>query len=97
MQIRNLEAALGAEVLSVELAAPLRKSEVDAIETAWRARVAESGGPCQKRLRGDSSDSIAERRWPSVSLLMRYWGSSPAGGMSCVIWYTPVPNFERGL
>ena len=39
MEIRNLEAALGAEVLGVELAAPLRKSEVDAIETAWRERL----------------------------------------------------------
>src|SRR6516162_821112 len=39
MEIRNLEAALGAEVLGVELAAPLRKSEVDAIEAAWRERL----------------------------------------------------------
>ncbi len=39
MEIRNLDAALGAEVLGVELAAPLRKSEVDAIERAWRERL----------------------------------------------------------
>jgi hypothetical protein len=55
------------------------------------SRAAGSGAePCQKRLRGDSSDSIAERRWPSFSLLMRYCGSSPTGGMSCAIWYAPV-------
>jgi taurine dioxygenase len=39
MEIRNLDAALGAEVLGIELAAPLRESEVDAIETAWRERL----------------------------------------------------------
>ena len=39
MEIRNLYAALGAEVLGIELAAPLRESEVDAIETAWSERL----------------------------------------------------------
>src|SRR6266478_9714276 len=39
MQIRNLDAALGAEVLGIELAAPLLKAEVTAIETAWRERL----------------------------------------------------------
>jgi taurine dioxygenase len=39
MQIRNLDAALGAEVLGIKLAAPLVKAEVDAIETAWRERL----------------------------------------------------------
>jgi taurine dioxygenase len=39
MEIRNLDAVLVAEVLGIELAAPLRESEVDAIETAWRERL----------------------------------------------------------
>jgi taurine dioxygenase len=39
MQIRNLDAALGAEVLGIELSEPLLKAEVTAIETAWRERL----------------------------------------------------------
>src|SRR3981081_2772320 len=39
MQIRNLDAALGTEVLGIELAAPLLKAEVTAIESAWRERL----------------------------------------------------------
>ena len=39
MQIRDLDAALGAEVLGIELAAPLLKAEVTAIESVWRERL----------------------------------------------------------
>ena len=39
MQIRDLDAALGAEVLAIELAAPLLKAEVTAIESVWRERL----------------------------------------------------------
>jgi taurine dioxygenase len=39
MQIRNLDAVLGAEILGIELAAPLVKAEIDAVETAWRERL----------------------------------------------------------
>jgi taurine dioxygenase len=39
MQIRNLDAALGAEILEVELSAPLPQAEVGAIEAAWRERL----------------------------------------------------------
>jgi taurine dioxygenase len=39
MQIRNLEAALGAEILDVELSEPLPQADVAAIEAAWRERL----------------------------------------------------------
>jgi taurine dioxygenase len=39
MEVRNLEAVLGAEVTGVDLAAPLTAAEVDTIETAWRERL----------------------------------------------------------
>jgi taurine dioxygenase len=37
--ISNLDAPLGAEVSSVDLAKPLPQSDINAIETAWRARL----------------------------------------------------------
>jgi len=39
MQIKNLDAALGAEILDVELSRPLPQAEVAAIEAAWRERL----------------------------------------------------------
>src|SRR5215831_17779207 len=39
MQIRDLDAALGAGVLGIELAAPLLKAEVTAIDSVWRERL----------------------------------------------------------
>jgi taurine dioxygenase len=39
MQIRNLDAALGAEILDVELSEPLPQADVAAIEAAWRERL----------------------------------------------------------
>jgi taurine dioxygenase len=39
MQIKNLDAALGAEILDVELSQPLPQAEVAAIEAAWRERL----------------------------------------------------------
>jgi taurine dioxygenase len=39
MQIKNLDAALGAEILDVELSQALPQAEVAAIEAAWRERL----------------------------------------------------------
>jgi taurine dioxygenase len=39
MQIKDLDAALGAEVVGIELAKPLAQTEVEAIESAWRERL----------------------------------------------------------
>jgi taurine dioxygenase len=39
MEIRDLDAALGAEVMGVELGKPLARVDIDAIETAWRERL----------------------------------------------------------
>jgi taurine dioxygenase len=39
MEVRNLDAVLGAEVAGVDLARPLAAPEVDAIEIAWRERL----------------------------------------------------------
>ena len=39
LSIRNLDAPLGAEVSGVDLAEPLARDEVDAIEQAWRDRL----------------------------------------------------------
>ena len=37
--IKNLDAALGAEVADVDLAKPLLRTDIDAIEAAWRERL----------------------------------------------------------
>jgi taurine dioxygenase len=39
MQIKHLDAALGAEVVGIELAKPLARTEVEAIAAAWRERL----------------------------------------------------------
>jgi taurine dioxygenase len=39
MQIKDLDAALGAEVVGINLARPLAQTEVAAIEAAWRERL----------------------------------------------------------
>jgi taurine dioxygenase len=39
ISIRNLDAPLGAEVRSIDLAKPLPRDDVDAIEAAWRTRL----------------------------------------------------------
>jgi taurine dioxygenase len=39
LSIRNLDAALGAEVQGVDLSKPLQRDEIDAIEDAWRRRL----------------------------------------------------------
>ena len=39
MQIKDLDAGLGAEVVGIELAKPLAQTEVEAIEAAWRERL----------------------------------------------------------
>src|SRR6516164_4911203 len=39
MQIGNLDAALGAEILDIELSEPLPQAVVAAIEAAWRERL----------------------------------------------------------
>jgi taurine dioxygenase len=39
ISIRNLDAPLGAEVRGLDLAKPLARNDVDAIEEAWRARL----------------------------------------------------------
>jgi alpha-ketoglutarate-dependent taurine dioxygenase len=39
MQIKNLDAALGAEVAGIDLSAPLARPHADAIEAAWRERL----------------------------------------------------------
>jgi taurine dioxygenase len=39
VQIKNLTAALGAEVAGVDLSGPLPQADIDAIETAWRERL----------------------------------------------------------
>jgi taurine dioxygenase len=39
MQIKDLDAALGAEVVGIELAEPLSQAAREAIETAWRERL----------------------------------------------------------
>jgi taurine dioxygenase len=39
MQIKNLDAPLGAEVAGVDLAAPLPRADLDAIAAAWRERL----------------------------------------------------------
>jgi taurine dioxygenase len=39
MHIRNLDAPLGAEVAGVDLAGPLARDDLDAIEAAWRERL----------------------------------------------------------
>lgn len=37
--IKNLDAALGAEVAGIDVSKPLPKADIDAIETAWRERL----------------------------------------------------------
>src|SRR5262249_20118860 len=39
MQIKNLGAALGAEVSDIDLSGPLPQADIDAIEDAWRKRL----------------------------------------------------------
>jgi taurine dioxygenase len=39
LSIRNLDAALGAEIAGVDVSRPLRQSDIDAIESAWRERL----------------------------------------------------------
>jgi taurine dioxygenase len=39
MQIKNLDAPLGAEVAGVDLAAPVERADLDAIAAAWRERL----------------------------------------------------------
>lgn len=39
ISIRNLDAPLGAEVRGIDLAKPLARNDVDAIEAAWRTRL----------------------------------------------------------
>ncbi len=39
MQIKELDAALGAEIAGIELSKPLARAEVDAIAAAWRERL----------------------------------------------------------
>lgn len=39
ISIRNLDAALGAEVAGVDVSKPLPQAEIDAIEAAWRERL----------------------------------------------------------
>jgi taurine dioxygenase len=39
LSIRNLDAALGAEVHGIDLSNPLARSEIDALEAAWRERL----------------------------------------------------------
>lgn len=39
MQIKDLDAAFGAEVVGIELAEPLPQAALEAIETAWRERL----------------------------------------------------------
>src|SRR3989454_6845017 len=39
ISIRNLDAPLGAEVRGIDLAKPLARNDVDAIEQAWRTRL----------------------------------------------------------
>jgi taurine dioxygenase len=37
--IKDLEAALGAEVADIDLSKPLPRADIDAIEAAWRERL----------------------------------------------------------
>jgi taurine dioxygenase len=39
LSIRNLDAALGAEIAGVDVSRPLPQSDIDAIESAWRERL----------------------------------------------------------
>jgi len=39
LSIRNLDAALGAEIAGVDVSRPLPQSDIDAIESAWRDRL----------------------------------------------------------
>jgi len=39
MEIRTLDAALGAEIVDIDLGQPLRRTDIEAIETAWRERL----------------------------------------------------------
>jgi taurine dioxygenase len=39
LSIRNLNAALGAEIAGVDVSGPLLQSDIDAIESAWRERL----------------------------------------------------------
>ena len=39
MQITHLDAPLGAEVAGVDLSAPVKRADLDAIEAAWRERL----------------------------------------------------------
>jgi taurine dioxygenase len=39
LSIRNLDAALGAEIAGVDVSGPLPQSDIDAIESAWRERL----------------------------------------------------------
>src|SRR5687767_1036329 len=39
LSIRNLDAALGAEIAGVDVSRPLPQADIDAIETAWRDRL----------------------------------------------------------
>jgi taurine dioxygenase len=39
IQIKNLDAALGAEVADIDLSKPLPQADIDAIEAAWRERL----------------------------------------------------------
>jgi len=37
--MKNLDAALGAEIADIDLSNPLPRADVDAIEAAWRERL----------------------------------------------------------
>jgi taurine dioxygenase len=39
LSIRNLDAALGAEIAGIDVSRPLPQSDIDAIESAWRERL----------------------------------------------------------
>ena len=39
VSIRNLDAALGAEIAGVDVARPLPQADIDAIERAWHERL----------------------------------------------------------